>query len=286
MKIVCLGGGHGLAQVLKAISPLSSELTAIIATTDNGGSSGRIRSSEQCVALGDIRRCCLELAGDNSILHTIFQHRFKGGELEGHSLGNLALLGLLQLTDSATEAVAQFNAILGNTQTVLPMSDQTVDLIATMRNGDTVIGECEIDALNELPEHIGLTHNVCADQRAIDAIHHADVVLIGPGSIISSVMPALLVENIAQALKNTAACKIFVENIAQEDSVVAQLKEHSIIDWLQRQVGYKFCDMSLSPQAIAKISNHASCSNNCESQLHNIEQLQSVFTTLFLTKKR
>ncbi|MBD1582160.1 gluconeogenesis factor YvcK family protein [Pseudoalteromonas sp. S16_S37] len=282
MKIVCLGGGHGLAQILKAINPLASDLTAIIATTDNGGSTGRLRDSQQCVALGDIRRCCLELVEDNSLLHTVFEHRFSGGELEGHSLGNLALLGLLQLTNSATEAVAQFNAILGNSQTVLPMSDEPVDLIATMQNGQTVIGECEIDALNQLPEQINLTKRVNAHEKAINAIYSADVVLIGPGSTISSVMPALLVDNIAHALQRTKACKIFVENIARENSVMAQLKEDAVVDWLQKMVGYQFCDMSLSPEAIAQISNTQECSSHCAKQLHNIEQLHGVFTKLLL----
>ncbi|NOU49163.1 uridine diphosphate-N-acetylglucosamine-binding protein YvcK [Pseudoalteromonas sp. JBTF-M23] len=284
MKIVCLGGGHGLAQVLKAIKPLASNLTAIIATTDNGGSTGRLRHTQQCVALGDIRRCCLELVEDNSLLHTVFGHRFSGGELEGHSLGNLALLGLLQLTNSATEAVAQFNAILGNSQTVLPMSDEPVDLVATMQNGQTFIGECEIDALNQLPERICLTKPVNAHESAIKAINDADVVLIGPGSTISSVMPALLVGNIAHALQSTSACKIFVENISRENSVMAQLKEETVVNWLKKMVGYKFCDMSLSPAAIAQISNSALCSSHCAKHLHNIEQLHVVFTQLLLVK--
>ncbi|CAH9061952.1 Putative gluconeogenesis factor [Pseudoalteromonas holothuriae] len=280
MKIVCLGGGHGLAQVLKAIKPLTSELTAIIATTDNGGSTGRIRQSEQCVALGDIRRCCLELNDNNSLLQSVFEHRFSGGELDGHSLGNLVLLGLLQLTDSTTEAVSQFNIMLGNSETVLPMSDEPVDLIATMRNGTTIIGECEIDALDELPEYIGLTKPVLAHSKTISAIEHADVVLIGPGSTISSVMPPLLVENIATALKKTAACKIFVENITHENSVISQLQQDSVLDWLQTMLGYKFCDMSLSPQAINQIYQLQQCDEMCQQQLHNIEQLYEVFAQL------
>jgi uncharacterized cofD-like protein len=283
MKIVCLGGGHGLAQVLKAIKPLTSDLTAIIATTDNGGSTGKIRNFQQCVALGDIRRCCLGLVEDNSLIQTVFEHRFNGGDLDGHSLGNLALLGLLQLTGSATEAVLHFNTLLGNTDTVLPMSDEPVDLIATLQNGETIIGECEIDALEQLPEHISLTKQVFAHEKAVTAIYDADVVLIGPGSTISSVMPPLMVGNIAEALTKTTACKIFVENISRENSVMAQLKEDSVLDWLQKMLGYKFCDMSLSPQAIAQISEIEDCPN-CSKQLHNIEQLNEVFSKLLQCK--
>ena len=106
--------------MLSAIRPHCAELTAIVATTDNGGSTGKLRESQDVVALGDIRRCCLQLADDDSLVHQVFHHRFEGGELDGHSLGNLALLSLTQQTNSATQAVAWFNAMLGNSETILP----------------------------------------------------------------------------------------------------------------------------------------------------------------------
>ncbi|MBQ4863527.1 uridine diphosphate-N-acetylglucosamine-binding protein YvcK [Pseudoalteromonas sp. MMG013] len=280
MKIVCLGGGHGLAQVLSAIRPLCSDLTAVVATTDNGGSTGRLRESQECVALGDIRRCCLQLTDKQSLIHSIFEHRFDGGELDGHSLGNLTLLGLMQLTDSPTEAVAWFNAMLGNAETILPMSDSATDLVATYANGEQVVGECEIDALTELPDAIGLSKSVRAAKGAVDAITNADLVLIGPGSIISSVMPPLLVKEIGDAIENTAACRIFIENIAEENSVARSLKGETIIDWMQEKLGYQFCDLSISPQAIEEIVVHCDELNDAQSTQHNIEQLSHVFSQL------
>lgn len=280
MKIVCLGGGHGLAQVLSAIRPLCSDLTAIVATTDNGGSTGRLRESQECVALGDIRRCCLQLTDKQSLIHSIFEHRFDGGELDGHSLGNLTLLGLMQLTDSPTEAVAWFNAMLGNAETILPMSDSATDLVASYKNGEQVIGECEIDALTELPDNIGLSKAVPAAKGAVDAIMKADLILMGPGSIISSVMPPLLVKEISTAIKETAACRIFIENIAQENSVASSLQGETIIDWMQEKLGYQFCDLSISPQAIEEIVVHCDELNQGQSTQHNIEQLSHVFSQL------
>jgi uncharacterized cofD-like protein len=280
MKIVCLGGGHGLAQVLSSIRPLCSDLTAIVTTTDNGGSSGRLRASQECLALGDIRRCCLQLTDKQSLIHSIFEHRFEGGELDGHSLGNLTLLGLLQVTDSPTEAVAWFNAMLGNAETVLPMSDSATDLVASYNNGDKIIGECEIDALKELPDNIGLSKNVPASKGAVEAILNADLILMGPGSIISSVMPPLLVKEIGTAIKETNACRIFIENIAQEQSVASTLQGETIIDWMQEKLGYQFCDLSISPQAIEEIVVHCDELNHAQSTQHSIEQLSHVFSQL------
>lgn len=139
MKIVCIGGGHGLAQVLSAIKPLCSNLTAIVATTDNGGSTGRIRADQNCIALGDIRRCCVQLAGESTQAQAMYEHRFIHGDMAGHSLGNLTLLGLTQLTQSPTEAIAAFNRLLGNKETVLPMSDLPTDLVAELNNGEKSI---------------------------------------------------------------------------------------------------------------------------------------------------
>lgn len=279
MKIVCIGGGHGLAQVLSAVRPLCTDLTAIVATTDNGGSSGKIRESQKCLALGDIRRCCLQLTGQQSIIHSIFEHRFDGGDLDGHSLGNLTLLGLTQLTESPTEAVAWFNAMLGNSETILPMSDFATDLAAILPNGDTVIGECEIDDLETLPKSISLTNQVDAAPGCVDAIMAADLIIIGPGSVISSVMPSFLIEGIAKAIQDTFACRIFIENTTSEESVMKHAQSPDI-DWLQEQLGFKICDLSISPNAINEILEHCEQYTGSQKHLHDIDDLSDVFSKL------
>ncbi|KPH94931.1 hypothetical protein AMS58_08365 [Pseudoalteromonas porphyrae] len=279
MKIVCLGGGHGLAQVLSAIRPLCSQLSAIVATTDNGGSTGRIREAQKCVALGDIRRCCLQLTDDQSLIHSIFKHRFDGGELDGHSLGNLTLLGLTQLTESPTEAVAWFNAMLGNAETIYPMSDQPTDLVATLQNGERIVGECEIDALTEIPNTISLSSNIKAAPGSVDAIMEADLVLIGPGSLITSVMPSLLIPEIADAIKKTSACRIFIENITTEKSVMKNIPLNGV-DWLETQLDYQFCDLSISAEAINDILLHFNEEIKVNDQQHDISQLSQVFSEI------
>jgi uncharacterized cofD-like protein len=279
MKIVCIGGGHGLAQVLSALKPLCNDLTAIVATTDNGGSTGRIRESQKCLALGDIRRCCLQLTGQQSFIHTIFEHRFNGGDIDGHNLGNLTLLGLTQQTNSPTEAVALFNAMLGNAETILPMSDFSTDLVAELETGETIYGECEIDALNVLPNKVYLSHDVPAAPGSVEAILNADLIVIGPGSIITSIMPSLLIPDIARAIKNTSACKVFIENTMQENSVM-KLAKCKGIDWLQTMLGHKICDLSISPNAISEILSNYDKHTDKAQPLHNIADLSDVFAEL------
>lgn len=276
MKIVCIGGGHGLSHMLSAIRPHCAELTAIVATTDNGGSTGKLRNSQGGVALGDIRRCCLQLADDDSLVHKVFHHRFEGGELDGHSLGNLTLLGLSQQTDSATQAIAWFNAMLGNSETILPMSDEPTDLLAVLPNGEKIIGECQIDSLTQLPDYVTLSQNVNAAPGAVEAIHNADLILIGPGSLITSVMPAMLVEDIAQAINMTSACRVFIENIAKETSVIKSL-DLKPVDWLESMLGYSFCDLSISHDALSEIVSHFDDVIRTPNQQHDIEQLSTVF---------
>lgn len=279
MKIVCIGGGHGLAQVLSAIKPMCSHLTAIVATTDNGGSTGKIRASQECIALGDIRRCCLQLAGDGSDFNAIYEHRFTQGQLEGHCLGNLTLLGLTELTDSPTQAIARFNAMLGNVHTVLPMTEVPTDLVALLSNNEKVVGECAIDALSSLPKKVFLSKNVPAAPGCVNAILDADLVIIGPGSIITSVMPAFLVEGISSAIQKTSACRIFIENTKKENSVMKHTHAAGV-DWLQEQLGSKIYDLSIPPSAIEEILYDSRNIMQSRAHLHDIDELKSVFSGL------
>lgn len=279
MKIVCIGGGHGLAQVLSAIKPMCKELTAIVATTDNGGSTGRIREAYGCIALGDIRRCCIQLAKNNTDNAAIYDHRFEGGDLDGHSLGNLTLLAFLQSGKCASEAIHSFNKMLGNNETVLPMSDFPTDIIAELHNGEHVFGECAIDALGELPKKIFLSHDVPASSKAVEAILSADFIIMGPGSIISSVMPSFLVKELGDAIHKTSACRLFIENSADENSVMKTLKCAGI-DWLQEQLGQKIYDLSISPQAMQEILYNGEKVENQNSHLHDISELKMIFSEL------
>jgi len=287
MKLVCIGGGHGLAQVLTALRPLDNDITAIISTTDNGGSTGKLRAAKNCIAYGDIRRCILSLANPNNLLSVIAEQRFEdAGELSNHALGNLILLGLSQVTKTPTQAIYWLCQLLEVQQTILPMSNQVTDLSATLLDGTQVNGECEIDSLNELPDKLTLTNPVDAPEEAINAILEADFVFMGPGSLLTSVLPVLLVENIQKALKSTMATRIFIGNKSAETSVASLIKNQENEQWASKILGFKFYDLILGQDAIMALDNRISHFDevNQDSELHDVEQLQHVLKQLICSR--
>ncbi|WP_413727034.1 uridine diphosphate-N-acetylglucosamine-binding protein YvcK [Sodalis sp. RH19] len=221
-RVVALGGGHGLGRVMSALSPLGSRLTGIVTTTDNGGSTGRIRQSEGGIAWGDTRNCLNQLISEPSIAAAMFEYRFNGqGELAGHNLGNLMLKALDNLSVRPLEAINLIRNMLKVDALLIPMSEQAVDLLAITGAGETIHGEMAVDRLAELPASLRLTPQVSATREALQAIAAADLILIGPGSFLTSLMPLLLLPDLAQALRRTQAPMVFIDNLGRELSLAA-----------------------------------------------------------------
>ncbi|EHM43189.1 uridine diphosphate-N-acetylglucosamine-binding protein YvcK [Hafnia alvei] len=221
-KVVALGGGHGLGRVMSALSPLGSRLTGIVTTTDNGGSTGRIRRSEGGIAWGDMRNCLNQLITEPSVASAMFEYRFNGnGELAGHNLGNLMLKALDHLSVRPLEAINLIRSLLKVDASLIPMSEQTVDLNAIDNDGHIIYGEVNIDQLKEMPAQLMLEPQVQATREAVEAIEKADLILIGPGSFLTSLMPLLLLDDLTQALRRTRAHMIYIGNLGKELSVAA-----------------------------------------------------------------
>ncbi|MBX4180966.1 uridine diphosphate-N-acetylglucosamine-binding protein YvcK [Sodalis sp. CWE] len=221
-QVVALGGGHGLGRVMSTLSFLGPRLTGIVTTTDNGGSSGRIRKSEGGIAWGDTRNCLNQLITEPSITSAMFEYRFGGkGELSGHNLGNLMLKALDNLSVRPLEAINLIRSLLKVNASLIPMSEQPVDLKAIATSGDTVYGEVAIDQLNELPLRLTLTAPVTATHEALLAIADADLIIIGPGSFLTSLMPLLLLEDLTKALRQRRAPMFYLDNLGREFNVAA-----------------------------------------------------------------
>lgn len=221
-KVIALGGGHGLGRVMSALSPLGSRLTGIVTTTDNGGSTGRIRRSEGGIAWGDMRNCLNQLITEPSVASAMFEYRFNGnGELAGHNLGNLMLKALDHLSVRPLEAINLIRSLLKVDASLIPMSEQPVDLNAIDQDGHVIYGEVNIDQLKEMPAQLMLEPQVQATREAVDAIEKADLILIGPGSFLTSLMPLLLLEDLTRALRRTRAHMIYIGNLGKELSVAA-----------------------------------------------------------------
>lgn len=243
-RVVALGGGHGLGRVMSSLSSMGSRLTGIVTTTDNGGSTGRIRRSEGGIAWGDMRNCLNQLITEPSVASAMFEYRFGGnGELSGHNLGNLMLKALDHLSVRPLEAINLIRNLLKVDALLIPMSEQPVDLMATDADGHFVYGEVNIDNLASPPQELMLYPTAHATREAVEAIAEADLILIGPGSFYTSLMPLLLLEDMDQALRRTPAPVVYIGNLGRELSVAAAslgLKEK--LEIMEQQIGKRIID--------------------------------------------
>ncbi|MGQ0286158.1 gluconeogenesis factor YvcK family protein [Pasteurellaceae bacterium 22721_9_1] len=254
--IVAIGGGHGLGRIMSSLSFLKEKLTGIVATTDNGGSTGRIRDAHGGIAWGDLRNCLNQIIANPTTASSVFEYRFGGtGELAGHNLGNLILKALEDMHIRPTEAINLIRNFLRVKSYLLPMSDQPVHLGATLHSGEQILGEVAIDNLNEVPQSLFLSPQVPASAEAVNAILQAEVILLGPGSFLTSIMPTLLLPEIINALQITAAKIIFIDNLGIEHSPAARLSLKDRIDWVHRLIGKPIIHGVITPPELAQEAN-------------------------------
>ena len=213
--VVAIGGGTGLSTLLRGMKEETSNITAIVTVMDDGGSSGRLRSELDVLPPGDIRNCILALAEDEERMAHLFQHRFWGKpELAGHSLGNILLVGLEQATGGFDRAIEEMSYILNVRGEVLPATLEKTHLRAEMEDGKWVEGESHITADPRRIKRIELSkEQVTPYYRVLEALEAADLILLGPGSLFTSIIPNLLVDGVAQALGSSAAEKMVVGNL-------------------------------------------------------------------------
>ncbi len=248
-RVVAIGGGHGMGRVLSSLSFLGSRLTGIVTTTDDGGSTGRLRKSQECIAWGDLRNCLNQLVTTPSIGSQLFEYRFTGrGELAGHNLGNLMLLALDNLCVRPLDAIRLISDMLEIEPTLLPMSEHPTDLCAHTVCGDQILGEVSIDQLTTPPQALSLKPAVPATREAAQALSQADMIILGPGSFLTSVMPPLLLCDIAEAIRSSGAIVVFISNLVAEEGPAGQLTLLDQHRWLEERIGMGRIDAILAPE--------------------------------------
>ncbi|MGM9606007.1 MAG: uridine diphosphate-N-acetylglucosamine-binding protein YvcK [Oscillospiraceae bacterium] len=221
-KIVAIGGGNGLSTMLRGLKAYTRNLTAIVTVADDGGGSGMLRQDLGMPPPGDIRNCMQALANVEPVMEQLLAYRFTEGSLTGQSFGNLLLAALNGISDSFDQAVARMSEVLAITGRVLPVTNSDVQLEAIFENGSRVVGEskifqfkkeqdCRIKQVRLLPEHPP------ALPEALRAIGEADLILLGPGSLYTSVIPNLLVDGIVEAVCASSALKLYICNIMTQD---------------------------------------------------------------------
>lgn len=220
-RVVALGGGHGLAVSLTAIRRYASEITAVVSVADDGGSSGRLRAQLGLSPPGDVRRCLVALAGDPGVWSQAFEHRFDRGDLAGHPLGNLVIAGLAQAIGDFNEAVAAAGRILASVGEVVPATTGPAVLRAWLEGqapgAEPVVGQVAVATAGPIRRLEVGPVGVSADPRALAAMVGADQVVLGPGSLYTSVLATAAVGDLRQSLAETRAQKVYVCNLRSEE---------------------------------------------------------------------
>ncbi len=222
LRLVAIGGGTGLPSVLRGFKAFTNNITAVVTMADDGGSSGRLRRELGVLPPGDLRNNIAALADDEKLMTQLFQYRFAEGDLGGHSFGNLFIAAMAGISGSLETALTEVERVLNIQGRVLPATLQDIHLIADVRvagknNPIRIFGESKIGEVGGQIEAIQIhPPDVLAYSESIKAILEADLVVIGPGSLFTSIIPNLLVHGIAQALKETKAHKVYVCNVATQ----------------------------------------------------------------------
>ncbi len=217
-KLVIIGGGTGLSTILKGLKTYTSNLTAVVTVADDGGGSGTLRQDLGMLPPGDIRNCLVALANTEPLMEELMQFRFKDGSLKGQSFGNLFLAAMDGVSDNFEDAVAKMANVLAITGKVLPVTLENITINALLDNDQLVVGESHIPDVSILEGarikklYITPKEAMClADVR--EEILHADAIILGPGSLYTSIIPNLLVNGVAEAIKKSSAKKIYISNV-------------------------------------------------------------------------
>lgn len=250
-RVVALGGGTGLPGLLEALKPGARhmedmELSAIVTVTDDGGSSGRLRRDLGTLPPGDLRNCLVALSDAPDVLRDLFQYRFSQGELEGHCLGNLFIAALAEVTGDFAEALRRLHDILAIRGRIYPSTLDSVQLLAERVDGSVALGEGAIPIPGRAIRRVRLEPADCrALPEACDVLREADLVLLGPGSLFTSVLPNLLVTELAAALRESRARKVYMCNITTQPGETDGLAASRHVKALFDHVGPWVCDTVL-----------------------------------------
>ncbi|WP_370837046.1 uridine diphosphate-N-acetylglucosamine-binding protein YvcK [Megasphaera sp.] len=265
-KVVVIGGGTGLSVMLRGLKAKTYNLTAVVTVADDGGSTGRIRQDLDIIAPGDLRNCLVALADKEGLMEKLFAHRFGGsGNLTGHSFGNLFIAALIEVLGDVEEAMDATSKVLRVRGKVIPSSAEKLRLNAEMTDGRIVEGESQIPHAHGKIKRVFTTpEHPRAIQSAVDAIREADAIVLGPGSLYTSIMPNLCVPDIVQAVRTSKAPKIYICNVMTQPGETDDYTVSDHIRAINRQAGGKVVDFVIAnngdvdPAVLQRYVSHGS----------------------------
>ena len=244
-KIVCIGGGTGTSIVLSGLKKYPVDLTAIVSMFDNGGSSGKLRRELGVLPVGDIRQCLTTLSNNNA-LTDLFHYRFNQGELKGHNLGNLLIVAEAEMTGDLNRGLEKIVKILDIKGKIIPVTLKDTNIKAMLKNDEEVIGEENIINCKHLSKvgikKLFLEPKVKANPKAVSSIKNADVIIIGPGKLYTSLIPIFLVKEIKEAIQCSRAKKVFICNLMTQIGNTDRFKVEDFAAVLEKYLGKEVID--------------------------------------------
>lgn len=250
--VVAIGGGTGLPVLLRGLKKAYVDITAVVTVADDGGSSGRLRNDMKMPPPGDVRNVLIALADTEPLLESVLQHRFTNGDgLAGHALGNLMLAALKEITGDFTQAIEEMSRVLAVRGQVLPASSQDVVLMAEMTDGTIIRGESQIPKSGKKIRRVFLhpPHPAPHDD-ALNAIARADAIVIGPGSLYTSILPNLLVKGMAGAIRASKAIKLYICNVMTQPGETDGFTASDHVRAIYDHVGERFFDVVIVNNAL------------------------------------
>ncbi|TMC52818.1 MAG: YvcK family protein [Chloroflexi bacterium] len=244
-RIVAIGGGTGLSSLLRGLKTYTSNLSVIVTVADDGGSSGRLRDEYRVLPPGDFRQCLIALADAEPLMKQLFDHRFKEGSLNGHAFGNLFIMAMADVTGNFEQALRESGKVLAVKGTIVPSTLQDVTLVASI-NGGSVVGESKIPMQNAPISHVFLKPDgVQVNPEAAQAILSAELIIVGPGSLYTSILPNLLVEGMVEAIKASPALKLYICNVAAQPGETEGYNVDDYLRVIREHVGANLFDFVL-----------------------------------------
>ncbi len=247
-KVVAIGGGTGLPVLLSGLKSYTNNLTAIVTVADDGGSSGRLRQDLHILPPGDLRNCLVSLAETEPLMQKLFQHRFKEkGDLSGHSFGNLFIAAMSEVTGDFGEAIRASSKVLAISGRVLPVTLDSVGLTAVLEDGRRVSGESSITRSGGRVKQLSLEPEDCQPTpEVMQAIAEADAIVLGPGSLFTSILPNLLVPGVARAVAGSRAIKIYICNVMTQPGETEGFKLSDHLRAFHRMAGFSLIDYAVA----------------------------------------
>lgn len=275
-RVVIIGGGTGMPVLLRGLKDLPIKLTALVTVADDGGSTGRIREDMDIPAPGDIRNVIAAMSVAEPMLIKLFQHRFDvGNGLSGHSLGNLLLAAMTSITGDFTTGIKEISRVLNVKGKIYPISNQNMSLHALMEDGTVVSGESKIPLAKKQIKRVYLSPEpITALPKALEAIERADLVVISPGSLFTSILPNLIVPRIGDAIRETKANVVYVCNVMTQSGETTGYTASDHVKAINDHIGKGCIDsIIVHNQPIKEVSRHVYAEEDAEPVIYDIDRL-------------